>query len=58
MGRHDPNVLYTRKGNELYRLNVTNGNAELIKSFAPLNLKPNGASVNQAGDRILMNTSD
>ncbi len=56
--RHDPQILYTRIGNGLYRFNVASGEAELIKSFAPLNLKPNGPSINQTGDRILIITSD
>ena len=30
----------------------------MLKSFAPLGLKPNGPSSNQAGDRILVITSD
>ncbi len=58
--RKDPEVLYTWKGTNLYRYNVTTGKADLLKSFASLNLslKPNGPSVNQAGDRILVTTSD
>ncbi len=56
--RNDPNVLYTRKGSDLFRFNVVQGEAELLKSFAPLGLKPNGPSCNQAGDRILVITSD
>jgi parallel beta-helix repeat protein len=31
---------------------------ELLKSFAPLMLQPNGPSCNQAGDRLLVVTSD
>ncbi|MBM4082106.1 MAG: hypothetical protein FJ278_20540, partial [Planctomycetes bacterium] len=49
--RKDPAILYTWRGSELYRYNVTTGNAELLKSFAPLGLKPNGPSLNQDGDR-------
>jgi len=56
--RHDPHTLFTLKGNELYRFNVTNGKAELAKSFAPQGMKPNGPSLNQAGDRLLVTTSD
>ncbi len=56
--RNDPNVLYTWKGSDLFRFNIVKGEAELLKSFAPLGLKPNGPSCNQAGDRILVITSD
>lgn len=56
--RNNPDVLYTWKGSELYRFNVADGQAKLLKSFAPLGLKPNGPSCNQAGDRILVITSD
>lgn len=56
--RNDPDILYTWKGSDLYRFSVAEGKAELLKSFAPLALKPNGPSCNQAGDRILIITSD
>lgn len=56
--RKNPAVLYTWKGSSLYKFDVTTGNSELLKSFAPLGLKPNGPSLNQAGDRILVVTSD
>jgi hypothetical protein len=56
--RNDPDLLYTWKGSDLYRFHVAAGQAELLKSFAPLTLKPNGPSCNQAGDRILVITSD
>ncbi len=56
--RNDPDVLYTWKGSDLYRFRVGTGKAELLKSFAPLGLQPNGPSCNQAGDRILVATSD
>jgi hypothetical protein len=56
--RNDPNVLYTWKGSDLFRFDVVKGDVELLKSFAPLGLKPNGPSCNQASDRILMITSD
>jgi len=56
--RKDPESFYTWKGSDLYRLNVTSGQAEVLKSLAPLSLKPNGPSLNQAGDRILVITSD
>jgi hypothetical protein len=56
--RNDPNTLYTWKDSDLFRFNVAEGTAELLKSFAPLGLKPNGPSCNQAGDRILVITSD
>jgi hypothetical protein len=56
--RHDPNLLYTWKSGNLYRYNVQTDEAKLLMSFAPLGLAPAGPSVNQAGDRILVLTSD
>jgi hypothetical protein len=56
--RKNPEILYTWKEASLYRYNVNTGNAELLKSFAPLGFKPAGPSLNQAGDRILVITSD
>jgi hypothetical protein len=56
--RNDPDILYTWKGPDLYRFRVAANRAELLKSFAPLTLKPNGPSCNQAGDRILVTTGD
>ena len=56
--RNDPNLLYTWKGSDLLRFDVVKGEAELLKSFAPLGLKPAGPSCNQAGDRIMAITSD
>lgn len=56
--RHDPEIFYTLKGSQLYSFNVNAGHARLLKSFAPLGMKPNGPSLNQAGDRILVITSD
>jgi hypothetical protein len=56
--RHDPNTLYTWRGSALYRFDVASNRVQLLKSFAPLQLKPNGPSLNQAGDRILVATSD
>jgi len=56
--RNNPDVLYTWKGSDLYRFSVVEGQAELLKSFAPLGLMPNGPSCNQSGDRILVVTSD
>ncbi len=56
--RNDPDLLYTWKGSDLYRFRVGAGQAELLKSFAPLGLKPNGPSCDQAGDRVLVITSD
>lgn len=58
MDRNDPAILYTWKGSNLYRYNVNTGQADILKSFAPLGLKPSGPSLNQAGDRILVTTSD
>lgn len=56
--RTKPEVLYTSKGPNLYRYDVTSGQARLLKSFAPLRLRPSGPSLNQAGDRILVVTFD
>lgn len=56
--RTDPDILYTWKGAKLFRFNVSTAKADLLKSFEPLWLKPNGPSVNQTGDRILVITSD
>ncbi|MEW6356454.1 MAG: hypothetical protein AB1696_09020 [Planctomycetota bacterium] len=56
--RNDPRFLYTWKGMDLFRYDVTSDKADLLKSFDPLALKPNGPSLNQAGDRILVITSD
>ena len=56
--RTDANFLYTWKGSCLYRFHVGTGGSELLKDFAPLGLKPNGPSINEAGDRILVATSD
>ncbi len=56
--RNNPDILYTWKGSDLFRYNVKTGEAASLKSFAPLFLKPNGPSVNQDGDRILVITSD
>jgi hypothetical protein len=56
--RRDPNTLYTWQGSNLYRFDVPSNRAQLLKSFAPLQLQPNGPSLNQAGDRILVGTSD
>ncbi|MCI0561002.1 MAG: hypothetical protein MN733_21150 [Nitrososphaera sp.] len=56
--RNNPNILYTWTSSKLYRYDVTTATAQLLKSFAPLTLKPAGPSLNQAGDRILVITSD
>jgi len=56
--RKDPNLLYTWKADKLYKFNVATGQADVLKDFAPLWLNANGPSVNQAGDRILVVTSD
>ncbi len=56
--RNNPNVLYTWTSSKLYRYDVTTATAQVLKSFAPLTLKPAGPSLNQAGDRILVITSD
>jgi hypothetical protein len=59
--RNDPDILYTwdQKGT-LYRYSVKRGQPEILKSFAKerVRLQPNGPSLNQAGDRILVATSD
>lgn len=51
-------IFYTWKGSNLYKYNVNTGSADLLKSFAPLGLKPCGPSLNQSGDRIFVITSD
>ncbi len=56
--RKDPDILYTWKADRLFRFHVKDGKAELLKSFKPLALLPNGPSINQDGDRILVTTSD
>jgi hypothetical protein len=58
--RKNPDTLYTWRGSNLYRYNVITRKAQLLKSFALLGLraKPSGLSLNQAGDRILVITSD
>jgi len=56
--RHDPDILYTWQGSVLYRYDVGSDLAQPLKSFAPLGIKPTGLSLNQAGDRILVVTSD
>jgi hypothetical protein len=56
--RRDPDTLYTWRGSNLYSFSVTAGSAKLLKSFAPMGLNPNGPSLNQSGDRILVVTSD
>jgi len=56
--RNKPDILYTWQASDLYKYNVATGKADVLKSFAPLGLKPNGPSLNQAGDRILVITSD
>lgn len=56
--RKNAGILYTWWGSDLFRYNVDTRQAELLKSFAPLRLKPNGPSVNEAGDRLLVITSD
>jgi hypothetical protein len=57
--RRDPNVLYTWRGNKVYRYNVEKGSAdELIEFSKPALMSPSGLSLNQAGDRILLRCSD
>jgi hypothetical protein len=56
--RSNPTILYTWKGSKLYRYDVTTATTQLLKSFAPLGFKPGGPSLNQAGDRIMVITSD
>jgi hypothetical protein len=56
--RRDPAVLYTWSGASLYRYHVETGEATLLKAFGAVGFKPNGPSLNQAGDRILMVTGD
>jgi len=56
--RKDPHIFYTWRKTALYRYDVQRNNAELLRSFEPLSLKPAGPSLNQAGDRILVATAD
>jgi hypothetical protein len=56
--RHKPDILYTWRASSLYEFNVQTGAARLLKSFAPSKLMPNGPSLNQTGDRILVITAD
>ncbi len=56
--RNDPALLYTWRNSGLYRFNVNTNTVELLKSFAQLDFTPTGLSLNQAGDRILVITSD
>src|SRR5262249_6687133 len=56
--RHDPNILYTCGGSNLYRYDLTTWQAKLLKAVAPLRLRPSGPSLNQSGDRIMVGTSD
>ena len=56
--RNKPEILYTWRNSSLYQFNVHTGEARLLKSFAPARLMPNGPSLNQAGDRILVITAD
>jgi hypothetical protein len=58
--RRDPVSVYTTRGSDLYRYDVNTRRAHPLKSFAPsgLRFKPGGPSLNQAGDRILLVTSD
>lgn len=56
--RQDPNLFYTYKGQNLYRFNIATGQASVLKSFAPEQVHWTGPSINQAGDRILIITTD
>ena len=56
--RNDPATLYTWKGGKLYSYNVDTGAAVLLKDFAPLGINVGGPSLNQAGDRIMIITTD
>jgi hypothetical protein len=56
--RHDPLILYTWRGSLLYRYHVDSAKADLLKDFKPLTLASAGPSINQAGDRLLVITSD
>jgi hypothetical protein len=55
--RRDPDVFYTSRAASLYRYHVGTGRAELLRKFSSA-LKPTGATLNQAGDRILIATAD
>jgi hypothetical protein len=56
--RDDPHLLYTWHSSRLYRFHVDTGQSDLLKDFAPLSLKPNGPSLNETSDRLLVATSD
>ncbi len=57
--RVNPDVFYTRNGSALYSYNVVTGQATLLKSFkGPFIIGASSRSLNQAGDRILVITSD
>jgi hypothetical protein len=56
--RNDPDVLYTLNGGRIYSYNVTSGTAKMLKTVAPLGIKPAGLSLNQDGDRLMVVTSD
>ncbi|MDO8541482.1 MAG: hypothetical protein Q7S40_13670 [Opitutaceae bacterium] len=55
--RRNPDWLYTTRGSSLFRYDVAMGRADLLKKFKTP-LRPTGASLNQAGDRILVATAD
>jgi hypothetical protein len=56
--RNDPAILYTWKGSNLYSYNVNTGTPTVLKNFAPANVNVGGPSLNQAGDRIMVITTD
>lgn len=55
--RRDPGVLYTTRASSIFRYNVSSGKGELLKKLGSP-LRPTGASLNQAGDRILVATAN
>jgi hypothetical protein len=56
--RNDPATLYTWKGANLYQYNVNTGEAVVLTNFGSVNVNVGGPSLNQAGDRIMVITTD
>jgi hypothetical protein len=57
-GHSKPDLLYTSKGSNLYRYNVTTPKGNVLKALTPLSFNPGSPALNQAGDRIMVVTSD
>jgi hypothetical protein len=57
--RRDTNVIYTWRGNKVFRYDVEKGRADSLIEFSrPALMSPSGLSLNQAGDRMLLRCSD